>query len=467
MGVTWGLEVPLWFAPEGEPARDELSFHRSNDFRHVGDEVRAVRERVGVTEIANFAKYAVTGPGAEGWLDRLLANALPRTGRIALSPMLNEAGKLIGDFTVAKAGAGAVHGLGVVGGADLSHALVRGASAGGRLGRGRAAGHAADGADAGRAAVARGAGGAHRPRRVERRVPLHGPPGDGRRRRAGDGQPDQLHRRSRLRDLGRAGYLRTLYRAVQAAGAPHGLVDFGMRALLSMRLEKNWPTWFAELRPIYGAFEGGMERFVKLAKDFIGREAAAREAEAGPRLRRVSLVDRGRGRRRDGRRADLGAGRARLRRGRAGARRRARRASTRRARRSPKGDARRDGDWRVVGWVTSGGYGHSVATVAGAGLPAGGAGRARRGGALRGRDPRRAAAGAHPGRAAVRSGRQRGCGGDGGRSARSEVASRRQPHGGESRMPEAGTAYAQFICWTAMRPGGVGRSSEPAPRAGR
>ena len=114
-----------------------------------------MRERVGVTEIANFAKYAVTGPGAEGWLDRILADAMPRTGRIALSPMLNEAGKLIGDFTVAKAGGGAVPRLGVVGGADLSPALVRGASAGGRLGGGRAAGDAADGADAGRAAVAR------------------------------------------------------------------------------------------------------------------------------------------------------------------------------------------------------------------------------------------------------------------------------------------------------------------------
>ena len=77
---------------------------------------------------------------------------------------------------------------------------------------------------------------------------------------------------------------------MKAAGAAEGIVDFGMRALLSMRLEKNWPTWFAELRPIYGPFEGGMERFVRLAKDFVGRDAAAREAEDGPRLRRVSLV---------------------------------------------------------------------------------------------------------------------------------------------------------------------------------
>ena len=109
------------------------------------------------------------------------------------------------------------------------------------------------------------------------------------------GVPARVNRISYTGDLGyeiwvEPCYLRSLYRAVQAAGAPHGLADFGMRALLSMRLEKNWPTWFAELRPIYGAFEGGMERFVKLSKDFIGRDAAAREAEAGPRLRRVSLV---------------------------------------------------------------------------------------------------------------------------------------------------------------------------------
>ncbi|MGB0865631.1 MAG: FAD-dependent oxidoreductase, partial [Granulosicoccaceae bacterium] len=61
MGDTWGLETPLWFAPKGEAAQDELSFHRSNDFPHVGFEARAVRDGVGVTEIANFAKYEVSG----------------------------------------------------------------------------------------------------------------------------------------------------------------------------------------------------------------------------------------------------------------------------------------------------------------------------------------------------------------------------------------------------------------------
>jgi dimethylglycine dehydrogenase len=177
------------------------------------------------------------------------------------------------------------------------------------------------------------------------------------------GCPGIVNRLSYTGDLGyeiwvEPCYLRTLYRGVQAAGAEHGLVDFGMRALLSMRLEKNWPTWFAELRPIYGAFEAGMERFVKLSKRFIGRDAAAREAESGPRLRRVSLaIEAGD--------ADVmgdepiwaraqdhvavapghGIGAPRF---------------DADGRALPKGDARRDGDWRVVGWVTSGGYGHSV-----------------------------------------------------------------------------------------------------------
>ena len=62
-----------------------------------------MRERVGVTEIANFAKYRISGVGAEAWLDQLLTNTMPATGRIALSPMLNHRGKLIGDFTIAKA----------------------------------------------------------------------------------------------------------------------------------------------------------------------------------------------------------------------------------------------------------------------------------------------------------------------------------------------------------------------------
>src|ERR1700682_4198602 len=101
-GDYWGLEQALWFAPQGTAPVEDITFRRSNAHAHVGEECAAVRTAVGLLEISNYGKFEVCGPGAEQWLTRLRANRLPRTGRIALSPMLNQAGKLIGDFTIAR-----------------------------------------------------------------------------------------------------------------------------------------------------------------------------------------------------------------------------------------------------------------------------------------------------------------------------------------------------------------------------
>ena len=94
--------MPLWFAPEG--VKDEFSWRRSSDFTHVAEEVRSVRERVGLCDISNFAKYSVTGAGAAQWLDRVLACKLPKAGRMTIAPMLKDDGRLIGDFTLANLG---------------------------------------------------------------------------------------------------------------------------------------------------------------------------------------------------------------------------------------------------------------------------------------------------------------------------------------------------------------------------
>jgi dimethylglycine dehydrogenase len=119
-------------------------------------------------------------------------------------------------------------------------------------------------------------------------------------------------------------YQRRLYAEIIKAGQDFGIVNFGMRALLSMRLEKNFPTWYRELRPIYGGFEAGLDRFIDLTKnDFIGRDAAMEEKRTGGKLKRVSMIVEA-------------------------------------------GDADVLGDepiWhkgKVVGWVTSGGYAHFV-----------------------------------------------------------------------------------------------------------
>jgi dimethylglycine dehydrogenase len=84
---------------------------------------------------------------------------------------------------------------------------------------------------------------------------------------------------------------RALHDLLIEAGGDLGLRHFGARALNSLRLEKSFGTWAREFRPIYGPFEAGLGRFVDLRKnDFIGRDAALKEKETGPRRRLVSFV---------------------------------------------------------------------------------------------------------------------------------------------------------------------------------
>jgi dimethylglycine dehydrogenase len=324
MGDSWGLETPLWFAPKGVEPKDIVSFHRSNDFEHVGNEVRGCREAVGVTEIANFAKYAFTGPGAEAFLSRLMTNKMPRTGRIILTPMLNPAGKLIGDFTIAKV-------------AD-DRFLMWGSSQAQKYHMRWFEQHL----------PADGSVRIHRYDMELVGLSIAGPRSRELLQRLTDEDvsnaafpfmthrsmdiahtPAMINRVTYTGDLGyeiwvRPEYERRLYGEIKKAGTDLGLVDFGMRALVSMRLEKNFPTWFRELRPIYGAFEAGLDRFVDLTKnEFIGREAAAKEKASGGTLRRVTFIV-------DAASADV------------------------------LGDEPIWHDGKVVGWVTSGGYAHYV-----------------------------------------------------------------------------------------------------------
>ena len=324
MGDSWGLETPLWFAPKGVKPVDVVSFHRSNDFKHVKAEVLATRKKVGVTEIANFAKYRFTGSGAEAFLSRLMTNKMPKPGRIILTPMLNPAGKLIGDFTIAKlkdelfymwgsSQAQKYHMRwfeqhlpddGSVKIDRLDMGLV-GLSIAGPKSR-----------DVLQAMVDTDVSNAAFRFMDVREMDIAN-------------CPVLINRVTYTGDLGyeiwvRPEYQRRLYDAIMKAGKKHGIVNFGMRALLSMRLEKNFPTWFRELRPIYGGFEAQMDRFIDLTKnDFIGRDAAMEEKRNGGKLRRVSFVV-------DAKTADV------------------------------LGDEPIFHGGKVVGWVTSGGFAHFV-----------------------------------------------------------------------------------------------------------
>ena len=298
-GAAYGLEVPLWFQEPGRPAVEEVTFRRSNAFPVVAAEVAAVRERVGLFETTGYAKYEFTGPGARGFLDHLLPNHVPPAGRLALSPMLNRQGRLIGDFTVgalaSKLGEERffVFGSGVAQRYHERWFRQEMAAAG--------VDHGGDGSVSLRVCGYEMTG-----------LSIAGP--NARAVLAGladldvsNGEfpfldfrdtwvgsvPALVGRISFTGDLGYeiwcdGSYQQQLFDALVEAGDGHGMRPFGARALDSMRLDKGWGAWATEYRPIYDPFEANMGWMIRLGKgDFVGRDAAVAAKEAGPARRLV------------------------------------------------------------------------------------------------------------------------------------------------------------------------------------
>ena len=91
-GVINGWEVANWFAPQGVERKDRPSFDRANWFEYVAGECSAVRNGAGVLNLCALAKFRVTGSCAAGALDGISANRLPPTGERATSLFLSPAG---------------------------------------------------------------------------------------------------------------------------------------------------------------------------------------------------------------------------------------------------------------------------------------------------------------------------------------------------------------------------------------
>jgi dimethylglycine dehydrogenase len=290
-GAAYGMEAVNYFAPEGEPLHETPSFRRSNAFEATGAECRAVREAVGINEIHNFGKYHVSGPGAHAWLDWIMAGRMPRTGRLSLTPMLSPSGRLIGDFTVsglahdrfqltASFGAQAFHMRWFEShlpetGVHIENVSTR------RIGFQIAGPKARDLL----ARVARGDVSNEALRFMDVRAFDIGIC------RA------LVQRVSYTGDLGYEIYVdaeaqAALYGILAEAGADLGLKPFGMRAMMSLRLEKFFGSWMREFKPEYMPAETGMDRFVAYNKpvEFFGKAAAAREKAEGPARKLCAFV---------------------------------------------------------------------------------------------------------------------------------------------------------------------------------
>jgi dimethylglycine dehydrogenase len=322
-GCTWGMETPQYFVPDHPDFVEKPTPRRSNAHPFVAAEVKAVRESVGMFESAVYARYEVTGPRAEAWLDHLLAAKLPKVGRVRLAPMLNPKGNLMGDLTVSRL---AEDRFWLIGSYYLQTWHMRWLTdhmpADGVTIRNLSddwMGFALSGPNA-RTLMSRLAnadlGNAAFPFLSCAEMEV--------------GMASAVV--ARLSLTGELGYeinvpvahQRALYDALRTAGADLGLRSIGNRALDSLRFEKSYGIWSTEFTQSYSPEMSNLRHHVALDKgDFIGRDAALREREKGADRVLVTL-------------------------------------------RIDAADADASGfepvkcDGRLVGFVTSGGYGHHV-----------------------------------------------------------------------------------------------------------
>ncbi len=320
--VNWGLEVPLYFAPSPDFEEDD-TLGRSNAEPIVAEEVAAVRTAAGAYEIAQYARYEVGGPGAEAWLDHLVASRVPAIGSIRLAPMLNEAGRLMADLSITRLAEDRFWLTGSYYLQDWHQRWFRRHLPAGGV-------ELANITDKWMGFSVSGP--------ASREILAQLTPGEVSNeafpfltvRRMDVGTAEAVVGRISL--TGELGYEivvpaiqhRTLLEELREAGGGLGLRLIGDRALDSLRLEKGYGIWSAEFRQDFTPGMCGLDRFVAFDEDgFIGAEAARREREEGPAQRLVLLeVDA----------ADADA-------------------------------AQDDGIWigdRRVGFVTSGAYGHHV-----------------------------------------------------------------------------------------------------------
>ncbi len=284
-GQSWDMEVPLYFAPQGFEETPTLK--RSNAHDIVAAECKATREGVGLLDISAFSRYEVSGPNAEAWLDKIMASKLPKPGRAKLAPMLGHDGRLKGDLTVFNWGDGTWW---IMGSYYLRRWHMRWFDD-----------HMEDGVqvrDLGEEMCGFSLSGPKSRKVIEKLTDA--PVGDLPFMGIMDADIGLIRAKvGRLSVTGELGFEIncrygdhiTLRRMLLEAGADEGMVEIGFNALLSLRLEKSFGIWNAEFTQGYTPGETGMDRWIAWDKGaFVGKDAAIAERDGnGPAKILVTL----------------------------------------------------------------------------------------------------------------------------------------------------------------------------------
>lgn len=284
MGAVWGadfgLEVPNYFAKGNEPDFETPSFRRSNAWSAIAREVKAVRRSVGINEVHNFSKFLITGQNSRTWLDRIMAGRIPEPGRLALNPMLSHKGRLIGDFTVSCISEDNFQLTASYASQDFHHRWFTQ-----NIDEGVQIENISDRRNGFQIAG---------PRAVEVLQECTDFKVDSLKFldviEITVGSTDCLVQRvSYTGDQGFEIYCdvmaqQSLWNTLWTAGQPYGMTPFGMRAMMSLRLDRFFGSWMSEFSPDYTAAETGLDRFISFKKnaDFIGRPVAEAERASPP-----------------------------------------------------------------------------------------------------------------------------------------------------------------------------------------
>ena len=284
-GISWDLEVPLYFAEKG--FQETPSLKRSNAFSIVSKECLSVRDHVGLLDISGFSRFEVSGPKTEQWLNKIFASKLPKLGKSALAPMLSQTGRLKGDLSVFNWGDGTWW---IMGSYYLRAWHMRWFLE-----------HIIDGVnirDLGEDYCGFSIAGPKSREMISQlceggveNLPF-----------MGCGSFDIGLVRSKVGRLSVAGELGyeinckmgdhvALRRLLIEKGVDFGMIEYGFNALNSMRLEKSFGIWSAEFTQGYTPGMTGLDRWINWnKKDFIGKKQAYSEKSGkGPEQKLVTL----------------------------------------------------------------------------------------------------------------------------------------------------------------------------------
>ena len=283
-GEKLGWERPNWFAGAGETPQDVYSFGRQNWFEAVGREHKACREAAVLFDQTSFAKFALKGPDALAALNWICANNVNKpVGALTYTQMLNDHGGIECDLTIARV-------------AEDEFYIVTGTGFATRdfdwISRNIPTGMNCQLFDITSSNAVLSLMGP-RARDILQSVTRAdvsnaGFPFGSTRTIGIAGCPVLALRVTYVGELGwelhlPVEYATTVYTALMEAGADHGLMNAGYRAIESLRLEKGYRAWGSDIGPDHTPHEAGLGWAVKLKGNtpFLGREAAQAQAESG------------------------------------------------------------------------------------------------------------------------------------------------------------------------------------------